>query len=212
MVYPRILEDCDTKKVSAILLIWRLPLHHAFLPFCALLPFFLPILLHSFLSSFDLPSSFPPFLPSHISSFIFFHFLFMKLTSVRLPTQLGPILELWQQLTSSSPGIINKKIKERDNAMKSGEKEPLIDFVNMETDLSGELCNSIDSALTSLKKVLECYILTLIFILIFTSFVFHFFFFITYFSSFSVLSVYDILLTQYHPLSSNFPSLLSLSP
>lgn len=180
---------------------------------------FVPSFLFSFLSYFirsflplicPLPSL-PSFLPTFLPSF-FFHFLFMKLTSVRLPTQLGPILELWQQLTSSSPGIINKKIKERDNAMKSGEKEPLIDFVNMETDLSGELCNSIDSALTSLKKVLECYILTLIFILIFTSFVFHFFFFITYFSSFSVLSVYDILLTQYHPLSSNFPSLLSLSP
>ena len=68
-------------------------------------------------------------------------------------TQLGPILELWQQLSSSTPGLLNKKIKERDHSNKSGEKEPLIDFVTMESDLAGDLCTSIDIALNSLKKV-----------------------------------------------------------
>ena len=74
-------------------------------------------------------------------------------THTHTHTQLGPILELWQQLSSSTPGLLNKKIKERDNTTKSGEKEPLIDFVLMESDLAGDLCTSIDSALNSLKKV-----------------------------------------------------------
>lgn len=62
------------------------------------------------------------------------------------------MLELWQQLTSSTPGLLNKKVKDRE-AVSGGEKEPLIDFVDMECDLAGDLCTLIDSALNSLKKV-----------------------------------------------------------
>ena len=67
--------------------------------------------------------------------------------------QLGPILELWQQLTSTTPGLLNKRVKDRETVSNNGDKEPLIDFVGMECDLAGDLCTSIDSALNSLKKV-----------------------------------------------------------
>jgi dynein heavy chain 2 len=71
--------------------------------------------------------------------------------------QLGPVLELWQQLTSSTPGLLNKKSKDREasNIGAAGsDKEPLEDFVGMESDLAGDLCTSVDSALGALKKVL----------------------------------------------------------
>lgn len=68
--------------------------------------------------------------------------------------QLGPVLELWQQLSTSSPGLLsNKKIKEREPSAKEAAKEPLLDFVSMESELAGDLCTSVDSALSSLKKV-----------------------------------------------------------
>ena len=69
--------------------------------------------------------------------------------------KLGPVLELWQQLSTSSPGLLssNKKIKEREPSTKDAAKEPLIDFVIMESELAGDLCTSVDSALSSLKKV-----------------------------------------------------------
>ena len=75
--------------------------------------------------------------------------------------QLGPVLELWQQLSTSSPGLLssNKKVKERESSKDGGgAKEPLIDFVNMESELAGDLCTSVDSALNSLKKVKSAFV------------------------------------------------------
>ena len=65
------------------------------------------------------------------------------------------MLELWQQLSTSSPGLLssNKKMKEKESSLEGVAKEPLIDFVNMECELAGDLCTSVDTALTSLKKV-----------------------------------------------------------
>lgn len=79
--------------------------------------------------------------------------------------QLGPVLELWQQLSSSAPGLLNKKgAKESSVAggassggpATGGSKkaqDPLDDFVNMEYELAGDLCTSVDGALAALKKV-----------------------------------------------------------
>jgi hypothetical protein len=63
------------------------------------------------------------------------------------------VLELWQQLTSSNAGLLNKKVREREPGSETSTKEPLIDFVGMECDLAGDLCSSVDAALNSLKKV-----------------------------------------------------------
>lgn len=35
-------------------------------------------------------------------------------------SQLGPVLELWQQLTSATPGLLNKRVKERDGGPVTG--------------------------------------------------------------------------------------------
>ena len=71
--------------------------------------------------------------------------------------QLGPVLELWQQLTSSTPGLLNKRVKDRDGpvgAAGGAGKDPVDDFVAMESDLAGDLCTNVDAALAALKKVL----------------------------------------------------------
>lgn len=81
--------------------------------------------------------------------------------------QLGPVLELWQSMTSSNPGIINRRLKRADtsgpgnqgpgggNAMANKKMlDPLDDFVNMEFDLAGDICAEVDSSLNALKKVL----------------------------------------------------------
>jgi hypothetical protein len=68
------------------------------------------------------------------------------------------VLELWQQLTSSNTGLLNKKVREREPGSETSTKEPLIDFVGMECDLAGDLCSSVDAALNSLKKVKRIHI------------------------------------------------------
>ena len=77
--------------------------------------------------------------------------------------QLGPVLELWQQLTSSTPGLITRKANTTNTATKpvaagpgAGNKkqvDPVEDFVNMEYEAAGEICAVVDFSLQSLKKV-----------------------------------------------------------
>ncbi len=73
-------------------------------------------------------------------------------------TQLGPVMELWQQLVSSSPGVISKKAS-RDSTGQSSTvnnkkaSDPVDDFVGMEYDLAGEICSVVDASLSGLKKV-----------------------------------------------------------
>ncbi len=69
--------------------------------------------------------------------------------------QLGPILDLWQHLTSSSPGVLAKSkgaTSGRDQGVNS--TNSLDDFVAMENKLAGDLCMTVDNLLSALKKVL----------------------------------------------------------
>jgi len=66
-------------------------------------------------------------------------------------SQLTPILDLWQQLTSSSNDIIGRNMKV---SKVSDDEDPLVSFVSMECDLAGEICSMVDSTLVALKKVL----------------------------------------------------------
>jgi len=74
--------------------------------------------------------------------------------------QLGPILELWQQMSSSATGMVNRRISISSSssaftAATSGkDQSPLGSFVDMEYELAGDLCAVVDSTLTALKKVL----------------------------------------------------------
>ena len=87
--------------------------------------------------------------------------------------QLGPVLELWQQLTSSTPGLINRRGGASANSSTAHHAGPaggaaagagahgankkvldsVDDFVNMENDLAGDICALVDTALAALKKV-----------------------------------------------------------
>jgi dynein heavy chain 2, cytosolic len=74
--------------------------------------------------------------------------------------QLGPVMELWQQLVSSSPGVISKRAG-RDASGPSSvaskkNVDPVEDFVMMEYELAGEICGIIDLSLSGLKKVSCC--------------------------------------------------------
>lgn len=75
-------------------------------------------------------------------------------------TQLGPIMELWQQLVSSSPGVVSKRVgRDAVATAAAGNKknsEPVEDFVLMEYELAGEICGTVDASLSGLKKV-RCY-------------------------------------------------------
>lgn len=74
--------------------------------------------------------------------------------------QLSPILDLWQQLTTSSPGLLATKRSIGSSATASPAarnavtSSPIDDFVGMEFELAGELCNMIDLSMQALKKVL----------------------------------------------------------
>ena len=73
--------------------------------------------------------------------------------------QLGPILELWQQMVSSSPGVLAKRAEAGGGAGRRGgaqtaDSNPVDDFVSMESTMSGALCNLVDASLAALKKVL----------------------------------------------------------
>jgi dynein heavy chain 2 len=70
--------------------------------------------------------------------------------------QLGPILELWNALTSSTPGLINRRGGAGAVAGNKKVLEPVDDFVQMENDLAGDICAVVDAALASLKKVRPC--------------------------------------------------------
>lgn len=71
--------------------------------------------------------------------------------------QLGPILELWNTLTSSTPGLINRRAGAAGGGGAANKKmlDPVDDFVLMENDLAGDICGVVDGALASLKKVLN---------------------------------------------------------
>ena len=71
------------------------------------------------------------------------------------------MLDLWQQLTTSSPNVLRRdnntnpaptKEKGGKNAGGSG-GGPVDDFVQMEYEQSGELCALVDASLSALKKV-----------------------------------------------------------
>lgn len=85
--------------------------------------------------------------------------------------QLGPLLEQWTLMTTSSNNNGNVVIVPRGNALAaaggaSGAKkgadagagplvDPVEDFVQMEFALAGELCALVDATLAQLKKVLK---------------------------------------------------------
>jgi dynein heavy chain 2, cytosolic len=73
--------------------------------------------------------------------------------------QLSPLLDLWQQLTSSNSGLLSKRPARESNSPRGGGdgfkmKDPVDDFVSMEFDLAGEICSIVDVSLVALKKVL----------------------------------------------------------
>ncbi len=73
--------------------------------------------------------------------------------------QLGPILELWQNMLASNPGIIQKSTNSKNNKNhRNGDNPddilPVDDFVTMENDFAGMMCTNVDTTLASLKKVL----------------------------------------------------------
>jgi hypothetical protein len=71
---------------------------------------------------------------------------------------LGPVLELWQQLVSASPGVISRKVgretgnKNQDNTS-TNKSDPVEDFIIMECDIAGDNCAQVDASLSALKKV-----------------------------------------------------------
>lgn len=67
--------------------------------------------------------------------------------------QLNPVLELWQSLLSTSPGILPKGNAPRSDKQNTN-TQPVDDFVGMEHDFSGDICVQVDNALHALKKVL----------------------------------------------------------
>ena len=68
--------------------------------------------------------------------------------------QLGPILEMWQQLTSTNPGLIEKNRGKMSKTAAPGSNNSLDDFVLMENKLANDLCMLVDNILSSLKKIL----------------------------------------------------------
>ncbi len=82
----------------------------------------------------------------------------MSVLNFNLTLQLGPILELWQQLTSSNSGILKSATTAAPAAKKvAGSSEAVSnsidDFVALENDLSCQLCTVVDNSITALKKV-----------------------------------------------------------
>lgn len=70
--------------------------------------------------------------------------------------ELGPILEMWQQLLSSNPGLIEKNRGggKSSKPAQSSSNNSLNDFVVMENKLANELCQVVDGIMSSLKKIL----------------------------------------------------------
>lgn len=84
------------------------------------------------------------------------------------------MLELWQQLTSSTPGLINRRVGVSGGGPNSVATkkllDPVDDFVHMEYDSAGDICALVDAALASLKKVTFSSRFILILVLIFSLF------------------------------------------
>ena len=70
--------------------------------------------------------------------------------------QIGPILDLWQQMLSTAPGVLQKNAYGAKSGSKETSKDtkPVDDFVDMENTFAGSLCNTVDASLAALKKVL----------------------------------------------------------
>ena len=71
--------------------------------------------------------------------------------------QIGPILDLWQQMLSTAPGVLQKSAygaKAGGSKETSKDTKPVDDFVEMENTFAGGLCNTVDASLAALKKVL----------------------------------------------------------
>lgn len=67
--------------------------------------------------------------------------------------QLGPVLDLWQQLTSSTAGLLTPSGPGKAAATSAGNS--IDDFVWLENDLSCSLCLAVDHSISSLKKVVR---------------------------------------------------------
>jgi dynein heavy chain 2 len=83
----------------------------------------------------------------------------MKYDREKWKVQLGPLLEQWQEMTSSTAGLLSKRRDVTVNGANQGNAkialhDPVDDFVNMECDLAGELCTLVDGAMVSMKKIL----------------------------------------------------------
>lgn len=78
--------------------------------------------------------------------------------------QLGPVLDMWQQMTSSTPGLLRStaasapqsKADKRGAAPSGGAAttDSLEDFIVMENELSCQMCIVVDNSINALKKVL----------------------------------------------------------
>jgi hypothetical protein len=74
--------------------------------------------------------------------------------------QLGPVLELWQQLTSTNASILKSSGPAAAAAKAQGDQQrsapegnSLDDFVHMENELSTQMCLIVDNSVGALKKV-----------------------------------------------------------
>lgn len=67
--------------------------------------------------------------------------------------QLGPVLDLWQQIVSSNSSLTSKRTREASVLNNRKVLDPVDDFVSMENELASDICSTVDISLTSLKKV-----------------------------------------------------------
>jgi dynein heavy chain 2 len=70
--------------------------------------------------------------------------------------QLSNILDQWKHFATTTPGLISKKKEtlSTNSSSNANLSDPIDDFIIMEYDFSGELCNIVDSSLNELKKIL----------------------------------------------------------
>ena len=77
-----------------------------------------------------------------------------KFDKEKWKAQLRPILDMWQQMTTTSQGILGAARRGSFSGRRQQQQDPVDDFVSMEHELAGELCATVDSALSAIKKVL----------------------------------------------------------
>ena len=72
--------------------------------------------------------------------------------------QLGPVLDLWQQLSSSNSGLLrtNREVVQGKGHQAEAQSNSIDDFVHLENDLSCQMCVVVDNSIASLKKVKAC--------------------------------------------------------